>query len=406
MKLAGRKVILGVTGSIAAYKACDVLRGLQKEGAEVRVVMTAAAQELVRPTVFRSLSGAPVLTGMFADAQGEDLKHITLTEWADLILVAPATANLIGKIAGGIADDLLSTVIMAADCPTLLAPGMNFRMWRNPVVEGNVRKLAALGYRFCGPVEGRLASGAVGVGRLADPEEIVASGVAMLTAAGPGRGVKVLITAGPTREFLDPVRFISNPSTGRMGYALAEAAAAAGAEVFLVSGPTELPPPVGVEVARVQTAEEMRTAVMARLADARVVIGVAAVSDFAPAETAKTKIPRADGAVTVTLRPTRDILSEVGRAKGDRVVVGFAAETGEGVDRAKAKLEAKGLDLVVLNDVTEPGSGFGVDTNRVTLIRRDGSVESLPQMLKTDLARRIWGEAVALLDASGSGDSA
>ncbi len=406
MRLEGRRIVLGVTGSIAAYKACDVLRGLQREGAEVRVVMTAAAQELIRPTVFRSLSGAPVLTSLFGDVQGEDLKHIALTEWADLIVVAPATGNLIGKIAGGIADDLLSTVVMAADCPTLLAPGMNYRMWQNPVVQGNARKLQDLGYGFCGPVSGRLASGAVGVGRMSEPGEIVEAAVRMLARTDEGRGLRVLVTAGPTREFIDPVRFISNPSSGRMGYAVAEAAAQTGAEVCLISGPTELAPPTGVELVRVQTAEEMRAAVMERLAEARIVIGVAAVSDFAPAETANSKIPRSDGERALTLRPTRDILAEVGRQKAGRVVIGFAAETGEGRERAAAKLEAKNLDMVVVNDVTEPGSGFGVETNRVTFIRRDGSLESLPQMHKTDLARRIWREAVQLAGASGPGERA
>jgi phosphopantothenoylcysteine decarboxylase/phosphopantothenate--cysteine ligase len=406
MRLEGRKIVLGVTGSIAAYKACDVLRGLQKEGAEVRVVMTAAAQELVRPTVFRSLSGSPVLTAMFDDPQGEDLKHIALTEWAELLLVAPATANLIGKVASGVADDLLSTVIMAADCPTLFAPGMNFRMWQNPVVRGNVQKLKGLGYHFCGPVEGRLASGAVGIGRMADADKIVRAAVQVLAGTDEGRGLKVLITAGPTREFIDPVRFISNPSSGRMGYAMAEAAAETGAEVCLVSGPTELTPPSGVETVRVRTAEEMRAAVLERVAHADVFIGVAAVADFAPAERAEAKIGRADGGVTLALQPTADIIAEVGRTKGDRIVVGFAAEAGEGEERARRKLEAKNLDLVVLNDVTEPGSGFEVETNRVTLIRRDGSTEPLPLMLKTDLARRIWQEVLKLVGVSGSGEVA
>jgi len=403
MRLEGRKAILGVTGSIAAYKACDVLRGLQEEGAEVRVVMTAAAQELVRPTVFRSLSGSAVLTGLFVDPEGEDLKHIALTEWADLVLVAPATGNLIGKVASGIADDLLSTVIMAADCPTLFAPGMDFRMWLNPVVQGNVRKLEALGYRFCGPVEGRLASGAVGAGRMADPRDIVDAAAQLLARTDEGRGLKVLITAGPTREFIDPVRFISNPSSGRMGIAMAEAAAETGAEVCLVLGPTELKPRAAVETVRVRTAEEMRQAVMDHMAPAGIVIGVAAVADFAPVETAETKLPRAEGDLTLTLRPTKDIMAEVGAAKGDKVLVGFAAEAGEGSERAKGKLEAKNLDLIVLNDVTEPGSGFEVDTNRVTLIRRDGSAESLPQMPKTDLARRIWREILIMVRSRQAG---
>jgi len=401
MRLDGRRVILGVTGSIAAYKACEVLRGLQKAGAEVRVVMTANAQELVRPTVFRSLSGAPVATSMFGEPQGDDLKHIALTEWAELILVAPATANLIGKVAGGIADDLLSTVIMAAGCPTVFAPGMNFRMWENPIVQGNVRRLEALGYRFCSPVEGRLASGAVGAGRMADPEEIVRCVVRTLAGTNEAQGLRVLVTAGPTREFIDPVRFISNRSSGRMGYAIAEAAAETGAQVCLVSGPTALTPPLGVETVPVPTANEMRQAVIDRAAGVDVVIGVAAVADFTPVEVADHKVPRAAGELVLKLRPTPDILAEVGRDKGSKLLIGFAAETGEDVERATGKLREKNLDLVVLNDVTEPGSGFDANTNRVTLIRRDGSSEPLPLMGKAELARRVWSEVLALAAARG-----
>lgn len=402
MRLSGRRVVLGVTGSIAAYKACDVLRALQQRGAEVRVVMTASAQELIRPTVFRSLSGSPVFTGMFDDPHGAELKHIALADWADLIVVAPATANLLGKVAAGIADDLLSTVIMAAGCPTLFAPAMNFRMWENPIVQRNVQTLQERGYHFCGPIEGRLASGAIGTGRMAEPEEIVKCATELLAANAEGQGLKVLITAGPTREYIDRVRFISNPSSGRMGYAIAEAAAQSGAEVCLISGPTELEPPPGVDIVRVQTADEMLLAVKEHLEEADVVVGVAAVADFKPAEVAEGKIPRADGELVLRLLPTPDIMAEVGRNKGQRVLVGFAAEVSDGEERARQKLEAKNLDLLVVNDVTEPGSGFGVSTNRVTLIRRDGSAKPLPQMPKLELGRVIWQEILTLANAVSS----
>ncbi len=397
MRLEGRHVILGVTGSIAAYKACEVLRRLKAEGADVRVVMTESACHLVGPTTFRSLSGAPVAVSMFDGEQGGDLRHISLSEWGEIVVVAPATANILGKVAHGIADDLLSTTIMATEAPAAFAPAMNYRMWRNAVVQGNVERLRALGYHFWGPEEGRLASGAVGVGRMAEPAEIVEGVVALLSGGGEGQGLKVLVTAGPTREFIDPVRFISNPSTGRMGYAIAAEAQRSGAEVTLVSGPTHLAPPPGVSLVPVVSAQQMREAVLQRAGEADVVIGVAAVGDFAPAESSDSKLKRGAGPLTLDLRPTADIMGEVGQSKGSKVLIGFAAETEDGESNAARKLEEKNLDLIVLNDIGEPGSGFAVETNRATLIRRDSPPERLPLMTKTELAQRIWREALELV---------
>ncbi len=395
MSLPGRKIVVGVTGSVAAYKACEVVRRLVAEGAEVRVVMTDNARHFVGPTIFRVFSQAPVAEAEFGASQGDELTHISLADWAELILVAPATGNIIGKAACGIADDLLSTTLMASEAIKVFAPAMNYRMWGNPVVQENVRRLAGLGCRFCGPGEGRLASGAVGAGRMSEPEEILACVKRLLGEGDEARGLKVVVTAGPTREFIDPVRFISNPSTGRMGYAIAEAAAETGAEVVLVSGPTHLTASVGVRTVSVSSAAEMREAVLREAEEAVVVVGAAAVGDFTVAP-APGKIKRAGGPLTLALEPTVDIMAELGRTKGTRVLVGFAAETGEGEANARRKLAEKNLDLIVLNDVTEPGSGFAVATNRATLVRPEGPAEPLPMMPKTELARRVWREALDL----------
>jgi len=395
MVLEGRKVVVGVTGSIAAYKACEVVRRLVRAGVEVRVIMTEHARHFIGPTSFRVLSRAPVASAEFGESQGDELTHIALAEWADLVLVAPATGNVIGKVASGIADDLLSTTIMATEAPTVFGPAMNSRMWLNPILQENVRKLTELGYRFCGPVEGALAEGVSGIGRMAEPEVIVEYVRQVLGGGGEGRGLKVVVTAGPTHEFIDPVRFISNPSTGRMGYAIAEEAARSGAEVVLVSGPTELKSPPRVVTVCVRTAEEMRQAVLKHAADADVVIGAAAVGDFTVAPAAG-KLKRSAGPVTLELQPTADIMAELGRDKGKRVLVGFAAETEDGEVNAQRKLQEKKLDLVVLNDVTEPGSGFAVETNRATLLRPGAPLGPLPMMLKTELAHRVWHEALAL----------
>jgi phosphopantothenoylcysteine decarboxylase/phosphopantothenate--cysteine ligase len=397
MRLEGRQIILGVTGSIAAYKACDVLRRLKAEGADVRVVMTESACHLVGPTTFRSLSGAPVAISMFDGEHGGDLRHISLSEWAEIVVVAPATANILGKVAHGIADDLLSTTIMATEAPAAFAPAMNYRMWRNATVQDNVERLRALAYHFWGPEEGRLASGAIGVGRMAEPAAIVEGVVGLLAGGSQGAGLRVLVTAGPTREFIDPVRFISNPSTGRMGYAVAAAAQQSGAEVTLVSGPTHLAPPPGVSLVPVVSAQEMRDAVLGRVGEVDVVIGVAAVGDFAPAEPSDSKLKRGAGPLTLDLQATGDIMGEVGQKKGSKVLIGFAAETEDGETHAARKLQEKNLDLIVLNDIGEPGSGFAVETNRATLIRPGSAPERLPLMAKTDLAQRIWREALELV---------
>jgi len=404
MALQGKRIILGVTGSIAAYKACDVLRRLTAMEAAVRVVMTRSAQELVGPTTFRSLSGSPVATEMFAGEGGGDLTHISLADWADGLLIAPATANIIGKMANGIADDLLSTVTMASDVPTVLAPAMNLRMWRSAAVQANVARLKGWGYAFCGPVEGRLASGTVGEGRMAEPDEIVECLATRMAVGRAGEGLRVLVTAGPTREYIDPVRFISNPSSGRMGYAMAEAARDSGAEVVLVSGPTGLPPPVGITTVSVTSAGEMHAAVSERSEGMNVVIAVAAVGDYTPARRQDTKLSRRDGPLTLELEATQDIIGALGQAKEGRVLVGFAAETGGGEARAEEKLRQKNLDLIVLNDVTEPGAGFEVETNQVALIRRDGAVERLPLLPKAEVTRRVWREILILTGRQTAND--
>jgi phosphopantothenoylcysteine decarboxylase / phosphopantothenate---cysteine ligase len=395
MGLEGRKVVVGVTASIAAYKACEVVRRLVGEGAEVRVILTDNARKLIGPTIFRVFSRAPVASAEFGEPTGDELQHISLSDWADLILVAPATANTLGKVAGGIADDLLSTTIMAARSRTLFAPAMNVRMWGNPVVQANVGKLAGLGYCFIGPVEGRLATGIVGAGRMAEPEAIVEAVRQALVGSDQGRGLRVVITAGPTREFIDAVRYLSNPSTGRMGYALAAAAQETGAEVVLVSGPTSLEPPAGVRTVMVTSAADMREAVLAEAEAADIVVGAAAVGDFT-VTAAPGKLKRSGGAVRLELTPTADIMAELGQREGARVLIGFAAETEDGEANARRKLQEKKLDLVVLNDLTEPGAGFATETNRGTLIRPAGDPEHLPMMPKRDLARRIWREALEL----------
>ncbi|MGQ9732669.1 MAG: bifunctional phosphopantothenoylcysteine decarboxylase/phosphopantothenate--cysteine ligase CoaBC [Candidatus Zipacnadales bacterium] len=398
MKLAGRRIIVGITGSIAAYKVCEVVRGLQDEGAELRIVMTDSAQQLVRPIMFRSLTGAPVYTTLWSEVSGGDLTHVTLTDWGELVVVVPATANIIGKVASGIADDLLSTTIMAANCPTIFVPAMNARMWANAVVQRNVEYLRTLGYRFCGPVEGRLASGALGIGRMAAPDSVIQFVVQMLSRSDSGKGLKVVVTAGPTREFIDPIRFISNPSSGKMGYAIAEAARDSGAEVILISGPTALQHLSGVRTIEVETHALMREAVLQYSRQADVVISAAAVADFTPVEVADQKLRRTGQELLLRLRPTSDIIAEVGEQKGNRILIGFAAETTEGTETAIRKLQEKNLDLIVLNNVMEPESGFEVDTNRATLIWRDRPPEELPLLTKRELAQRVWGEALQLVN--------
>ena len=399
-------IVLGVTGGIAAYKAADIIRGLQRGGAEVTVVMTDNARQFITPLTLQALSGRRVITGTFDPPpepdDRQDIEHIDLARRCDVLLIAPATAGIIGKMAAGLADDFLSTFCLAVRCPTVVAPAMNTAMWEHPAVAENIGRLKARGVVIIEPEYGALASRGEGegVGRLAAPEAIVR---AVMGLAGTGgapdvsastngislAGRRVLVTAGPTREPLDPVRFISSPSSGKMGFAIAEAARKLGAEVILVTGPTHLPDPGGVTTLRVTTAEQMRREVLGHLDGVRIVVKTAAVSDFRPASSARQKIGKDQAPGQIALERTPDILSEVAAAGGGRYVVGFAAETGDPVPRAREKLKAKNLDLIVANDVSREGAGFGADTNEVTLIDRSGAVEAWPRMTKALLADRL-----------------
>ncbi len=387
--LRGKRILLGVSGSIAAYKAVDILRRLGEEGAEVRVVLTRNAARFVTALTFSALSGRPVLTDEFSDGGWGPMGHIAVSDGLDLLVVAPATANIIAKMAAGIADDALSTVLVAAACPIIVAPAMNDRMYRNPVLRRNVDVLRASGVRFVEPGTGALACGVEGQGRLAETEGIMGEVRAALCPSGALAGTRVLVTSGPTREPIDAVRFLSNPSSGRMGYAIAAAARDRGAAVVLVSGPTSLAAPPGVRLIPVMTASEMRAAVLEQARTAQVVIMAAAVSDFRPAEPAVGKIKKSEASLVLQLEPTEDILLSLGRDKGGRILVGFAAETDDVLRNAREKLERKNLDLVVANDIGMPGAGFGTLTNAVTLIDRSGATSEIPLTSKAAVAEAI-----------------
>jgi phosphopantothenoylcysteine decarboxylase / phosphopantothenate---cysteine ligase len=389
-------VVLGVTGCIGAYKACEVLRELQRREAEVRVVMTAAATRFVAPMTFEALSRHPVFHDQWAPGANGDIRHVTLADEADLLLVAPATANIVGKFARGIADDALSTLYLATRAPVVVAPAMNVNMYEHPAVRENLATLRARGVGIVEPGSGYLACGWLGKGRLAEPEEIVDAAMAVLARRRDLEGETVLVTAGPTVEDIDPVRYVSNRSSGKMGYHLAEAARDRGAKVILVSGPTSLEAPHGIEVVPVRSAEEMQHAVAERVGPATMVIAAAAVSDYRPASASPSKVKKGEGPVRLELVRTPDILEGLGRAKGARVLVGFAAETEDLVANARKKMEAKNLDLVVANDVTAEGVGFAGDTNAVVLLRRDGGRVDVPLASKREVAERILDEVRAV----------
>ncbi len=397
VQVEGKTVVLGVTGGIAAYKAAEVTSLLVKGGAEVHVILTDAATKFVAPLTFRTLSQNPVLTDMFSDPGEWNVRHVALAEKADIVVVAPATANCIGKVASGIADDLLTTVIMATRAPVLFVPSMNQAMYENPIFRSNLERLLALGYRAMEPGTGYLACGREGKGRMPAPEGIVAEVRRILSTRQDLAGFTVIVTAGPTEEPIDPVRHISNRSSGKMGYALAEAARDRGAKVVLVSGPTALADPAGVEVARVRAAREMLDAVMARFEDAHVIIGAAAPADWRPATVAPRKLKKGDGPMSLELEMCEDIIGTAGRRKGGRVVVGFAAETHDLIEHARSKLAAKNLDFIVANDLGRPGCGFGSDSNEVEILYSDGRREDLPLMPKRELADRILDRIAALL---------
>jgi phosphopantothenoylcysteine decarboxylase / phosphopantothenate---cysteine ligase len=388
-------VVLGVSGGIACYKAVELVRLLVKDGFVVQVIMTRGAMEFVTPLTFQTLSGRPVASETFDLTQESEIGHIRLADTADLFVIAPATANVIGKVAAGIADDLLTTVLMATQAPVLIAPAMNIHMYENPILQENVRKLRGWGYYFMEPAEGYLACGYEGKGRLPEPEKILEE-IHRLLKKKDLVGEKLLITAGPNREPLDPVRYLSNRSSGKMGYALARAAIRRGAEVALISGPTMLEPPARARLIPVTTAAEMRHAVLDEFPWSTAVIMAAAVTDYRPADFASKKIKRGRGPIELRLEPNPDILKEIGAKKNGRLLVGFAAETDELVANAKKKLKDKNLDIIVANDITGAGAGFDVDTNVATILDRGGGVRALPLMSKDELAEQIFDYMLTL----------
>ena len=390
MSLSGRHVVLGVSGGIACYKSCTLARRLTEAGATVDVVLTAAAAEFVRPLTFEALTGRPVLTSLWG--RGRALAHIELGRDPEVIILAPATANILARAALGMADDLLTALLLARTRSAILAaPAMNDAMYANPATTANIKTLTARGWHFIGPEIGALAEGpSERPGRMSEPEAILVAAERLLGNPGTGKwaGKRVVVTAGPTREHLDPVRVLTNPSSGRMGYALAEAAYARGADVALVTGPTELALPTGLATTRVETTEEMRAAVQSLIPRAAALIMSAAPADYRPTGVAKTKRPRAHGPLTVELEATPDILGSLTRPKG-MLVVGFALETGNGLANARSKMQNKALDYVILNDALEPGAGFEVTTNRVTILGPGGKQVDLPLLSKRDVAERI-----------------
>ncbi len=392
--LEGKTIVVGLSGGIACYKAAEVVRLLRGGGARVRVVMTEHAGAFITPLTLQTLSGEPVSTDCFDLTQESEIGHIRLADSADAVVIAPATANLIGRAAAGLADDLLTTVLLATRAPVLLAPAMNVHMWENALVQANLTRLRAHGWRIVEPGVGALACGYEGPGRLAEPPHIVAE---VERAVGPGdlRGERVLVSAGPTREPIDPVRFLSNRSSGRMGWALAAAAWRRGAEVVLVHGPTGLPPPHGVRCVAVATAAEMRAAVEREFAASTMLCMAAAVADYRPRAAAAQKLKKGEAPRRLELEPTVDILGELGGAAGEHLLIGFAAETEHVRRNAERKRRGKGLDLIVANDVSRPDAGFEVDTNAVTLIDARGAVE-VALSSKDEVADRIFDRALAL----------
>lgn len=394
-------VVLGITGGIAAYKAADIVSRLGKAGVDVYVIMTQHAAEFITPLTLETLSHHPVVTDMFQRDTPWEVEHIALAQRADVFAVAPATANLLAKMAHGIADDMLSTTIMATRAPILLAPAMNTGMYTHPATQDNLRILQQRGCHFVGPEAGPLACGDVGSGRMSQPEDIVQAILRLLHPKRDLAGKKVLVTAGPTREPIDPVRYISNRSSGRMGYALAQAAAERGADVTLVSGPVALDPPTGVTVRRVETTCQMLDAVLEDYDNMDLVIKAAAPADYRPREVADRKIKKQDGAgLTLDMTENPDIAKTLGARKRGQILVAFAAETDHLLEHAQAKLFKKGADLLVANDVTRPGSGFDVETNEVVLLVPGREPRALPQMSKYEVAQHILDEAVCLMESA------
>ncbi len=393
--LAGKNITVGVTGGIAVFKTAQLVSSLKAGGAGLQVIMTRSAQEFVRPLTFQVLSGNPVRTDLFEADRGS-VQHIELAAWPDLIVIAPATANILGKAAAGIGDDLLSTVIMAATCPVLFCPAMNVNMYNNAVVQRNIATLRDLGYKFIEPGTGRLACGAEGQGRLADLDQIIEEIEGLLILRKDMVGLTVMVTAGPTVEPIDPVRYLTNRSSGKMGYAVAGAAAARGAKTLLISGPTALKPPCGIELINVETAAQMYNAVIDRFANVDMVVKTAAVADYRPKEAVAQKIKKHNGPMSLELVRNHDILAELGKRKNKQILVGFAAETNDLERNSLRKAQDKNLDLLVANDINQAGAGFGSDTNIVKFVYRGGDIKQMPLMDKKELAHRILDEALAV----------
>ncbi len=384
--LKGKNIVLGVSGGIAVYKACELVSRLKKLDAEVHVIMTDSASRFVAPLTFQSLSLNQVVVDMFESPNYWEIEHISLAKLADVLVIAPATANIIGKLAAGIADDMLSTTVMATKAQVVIAPAMNTNMYENPVVRKNIQKLKDLGYIFVEPEEGRLACGDVGKGKLADPAVIQEAIIDLLNPRQDLEGRTVLVTAGPTREAIDPVRFISNNSTGKMGFAIAERAAKRGARVHLVSGPVNLETPWGVTRHNIVSAEEMHSKVMELYTQCDIIIKAAAVADYAPETVFGQKVKKTEEELVLRLKKNPDILYELGKLKGDRILVGFAMETENLIENAGQKVNKKNLDFIVANDLNEVGAGFAADTNVVKLIDREGNIESIPLKKKHEVA--------------------
>ncbi len=395
--LKGKKIVLGVTGGIAAYKAAEFVRLLVKQEANVHVVMTENAQKFITPLTFQTLSGNPVITDPFALLNQTEIGHVTLADLAELIVILPATANIIGKIASGIADDFLSTMVMASKAPVLIVPSMNVNMWKNNALQRNVQTLLERGIHFVEPEVGELACHWYGKGRLAELEEVIEK-IEEIFSTKDLKGVKILVTAGPTQEAIDPVRFITNRSSGKMGYALAKVARRRGAEVTLVTGPTSLSIPCkDIKLLSVRTAEEMREAVLDHFDECDVLIKAAAVSDYRPKISSQQKLKKSEASILLELERTVDILREVGKRKGHRILIGFSAETENLISNAAEKLKEKNLDFIVVNDVTKLGAGFEVDTNQVKILFPSGEVKELPLMSKEEVSERILDEVTKLL---------
>lgn len=398
--LKDKTVVIGVSGGIAVYKVCDVVSRLKKLNANVHIIMTKSATEFVTPLTFQSLSQNYVVNDMFEEPKTWDVEHISLAKKADVFLIAPATANVIGKVANGICDDMLTTTVMATTGKVLIAPAMNTNMYKNPILQRNINILKELGYNFVNPESGRLACGDIGEGKLASSEIIVNTVIDLLNNRDKDlQGKKIMITAGPTVESIDPVRYLTNRSTGKMGYAIAKMAADRGADVTLVSGPTNITPPANLKkLIKIQSAEEMYSAIIDNFDENQVIIKSAAVADYKPKTYSDKKIKKSNDDLVIELDRNKDIAYELGKIKKDKILVGFAAETNDLIENAKGKVNKKNLDFIVANDLTEEGAGFGTDTNIVKIIDKEGNISKYPQMKKDEVANVILDKVKSLLE--------